>query len=206
VAAGTLTLPGTRRGRQVAARIQHAMELRPPSAFTVTVSRRRMAAFTAAETTNRPLGPGRAAPRTEGGRRIAARRAGFERTAFGFQFVEAAVENAASSKPSRAQHPPEARRPHHRADAVEHTRVPGPIYVPAERRTYNRADRRHNGMRCGGYRENSPWQVEKSAEGTVASYDVCGRARRCRAGRGPAGAGSSQVVQSKTRQDGSPSG
>ena len=119
--------------------------------------------------------------------RITARRTRFEKPAFGLPFVEAAVEHGRVVKAQRAQHPPEARRPHHCADAVEHHARTGPDAVPAESRLQP-GSRRHHEMQVRGRIGKFALQIEEAGTGDVtflerltAGYGVVGfgRAGRC---------------------------
>src|SRR5229473_4726909 len=58
--------------------------------------------------------------RGEARRRISLRRSGFDGAALRFPSVQSAVQHGNVLETQRAQHPPESRRPHRRADAVEH--------------------------------------------------------------------------------------
>src|SRR5262249_48484576 len=102
----------------------------------------------------------------EGGQRIAARWAALDRPPFGFPLVEAAVENGRTVEAERAEHPPEARGPHHRADAVEHDAAVRAETVTAEGRLELRGRRHHEAQPRGPIGELS-LQVEKVGAGDV---------------------------------------
>src|SRR6516164_1580831 len=78
---------------------------------------------------DKPAGP---RPRDKGHRRITLGRAALDRTALRLPFVETAIEHGGTVKAQRLQHPPKARRPHHRADAVEYDARTLPDAVTAE--------------------------------------------------------------------------
>ena len=65
---------------------------------------------------------------------VSLRRPGFEGAAFRLPFVETAVEHRGVLEAERFEHPPEPRRPHRRADRVEHHPAVVADAVAAERR------------------------------------------------------------------------
>src|SRR5262249_36305549 len=82
-------------------------------------------------------------------RRIAARRTAFGRPPLALPAIEAAVEHRGAVEAQGFEHPPEARRPHHRADAVEHDARPGREPVASEGRLELRGRRHHEAKPCG---------------------------------------------------------
>ena len=96
----------------------------------------------------------------EGRRRIALGRPALQRPRLGAPFVEAAVEHRGVVEAERSQHPPEPRRPHHGADAVEHDARAVAEAVAAERRRELRRRRHHEAEFCGGVGELA-LQIEK---------------------------------------------
>src|SRR5215472_9696193 len=52
--------------------------------------------------------------------RVALRRSALERTAFRLPLVEPAIEHGEAIEAEGFEHPPESRRPHRRADGIEH--------------------------------------------------------------------------------------
>jgi hypothetical protein len=88
--------------------------------FTVTVRESPIAALTSALSVKRS------------GRRIPLRLTGLDRPALCLPDVEAAIQHRRPIEAERAQHPPDAGRPHHRADAVQHHLALAAQPVPAE--------------------------------------------------------------------------
>src|SRR6185295_4228471 len=95
------------------------------------------------------------------GRLVSLRRSGFERAAFKLPFVETAVEYRDILEAERCQHPPEPRRPHRGADAVEHDLAFVGYAVAAERALEESHIRHHEAERGAGIRELA-LQVQKT--------------------------------------------
>src|SRR6266853_4130832 len=76
-------------------------------------------------------------------RRISLRGPGFDGAALRLPFVQSAVQHGNVLETQRVQHPPETRRPHRSADAVQHHPAVGPDPVAAKRGLKLR-DRRHH--------------------------------------------------------------